>query len=206
MAQPLLSNSVNKAVREIDKLQKYKNESEYLEAKYQHFISEIIMLRLFSVFEDYVADIAYKLAAGAEYLNGAKPSLNVVAARSVVASRTLFLTYGRSKSIQNLKWTKSKFIKDSVQHVIPITESFVINAQKHGAIINEMRVVRNVLAHNSTSAKVDFKDVVRIVYGVNISNMTAGAFLTSTRRKTPCNLNRYIQSTKIVLNELASGK
>lgn len=190
MPTPLLSITLRNANKAIDKLQGYKSGSETLDPKYQFFISEMIMLRLFSTFEDVVAEIAYKLAAGAMYLNGTAPTLSLQA-NNVNGSRGLFLNYGRARPVQNLKWTKAKYIRESVQHVIPQTELYILNAQQHGSIIDEMRKVRNVLAHNSTTAKSDYKFVVRQLYGANI-NMIAGAFLASTRRNPVCNINRYI--------------
>ncbi len=76
-----------------------------MEAKYQHFIAEMIMLRLFSIFEDSVAEIAYKLASGAMYSNGNYPTLTCQAG-SMAGARGLFLNHGRARSVQNLKWTK----------------------------------------------------------------------------------------------------
>ncbi|MDI1294213.1 MAG: hypothetical protein PSV18_15960 [Methylobacter sp.] len=199
----LLKHALRNTNKALDRLQQYKIESEVLESKYQHFIGEMIMLRLFSTFEDCVAEIAYKIAVGAAYSNGTQPILNVKA-NSVGGSRSLFLIYGRPKPIQNLKWTKAKYIRESVQHIMPVNEKFITNAQIHGALIDEMRKVRNVLAHNTSSAKVDFRDVVRQIYGANIK-ITAGAFLCSTRRSHICNLSRYIASTRIILSDIAKG-
>lgn len=203
MPTPKLFITIRNANKVLDKLQEYKNESENLEAKYQHFISEMIMLRVFSIFEDTVAEIAYKLVAGAEYVNGTLPVLTTQA-NSISGSRGIFLSHGRPRPIQNLKWTKARFIRESVQHVIDINEKYILNAQIHGVTIDEMRKVRNMLAHNTSTAKSDFKLVIRQKYGANI-NITPGAFLTSTRRHTPCNLNKYITSTRIILSDIASG-
>lgn len=203
MRVPRLEISVRNATNSIDLLQSFKNDSEELEAKYQHFISEMIMLRLFAIFEDIVAEIAFKLAAGATYLNGSTPTLTTQA-NSIAGARGLFLSHGRPAAVQYLKWTKARYIRESVQHVIPATESYVRNAQAHGHLIEEMRKVRTVLAHRSTSARKGFRQVIRTVYGANVG-ITTGAFLTSTRRSRICNLNRYLASTKVVLNDLAKG-
>jgi len=79
-----------------------------------------------------------------------------------------------------------------------------VNAQAHGQIIDEMRKIRNALAHNSPSARTEFKDVLRIIYGVN-KNISPGVFLISKRHHSTCNLTRYISSTKIVLQTMAGG-
>jgi hypothetical protein len=203
MPAPKLSITLRNSGKVIDRLQRMKDESETLESKYQHFISEMIMLRLFSIFEEGVSEIAFKLAAGAVYSNGLSPALTTQAT-SIGASRGLFLNFGRARPVQNLKWTKAVYIKESVQHILPVTERFVINAQSHGQIINEMRTVRNVLAHGTSSAKRDYKNTIRSKYGANPSIMP-GAFLCSTKRQKPCNLNYYMPIVRIIMTDLASG-
>ncbi|RUO48964.1 hypothetical protein [Pseudidiomarina donghaiensis] len=203
MPAPKLEITVRNAHQQIDRLEKYRSESGSIEAKYQHFIAEMIMLRLFSIFEDSVAEIAYKLVSGATYTNGTFPAL-AVSAGAMSGARGLFLSYGRTIPVQNLKWTKSKYIRESVQHVISTSDPFIISAQRNGNIIDEMRKMRNVLAHNTTSAKADFKTVVRLTYGANV-NITPGAFLSSIKRTSRCNLDRYLSSTKAVLMDMASG-
>lgn len=203
MPVPNLSITLRNANNIIDKLEVYRNQSQSLDAKYQYFISEMIMLRLFGAFEDSISQIAFKLAAGASYTNGLSPSLNIRAS-NIASARALFLQHGRPKAIQNLKWTQAKHISDSVKYVIPTTEKFIQNVQFHGRIINEMRIIRNVLAHSSTSAKAEFKTLIRQTYGAQLP-ITTGAFLTSTRRTSIPNLQRYLLSTKIILADLTKG-
>lgn len=203
MPTPKLSITVRNASQAITKLERYRNDSLDLEAKYQQFIAEMIMLRLFSVLEDSVSEIAYKLASGSKYLNGCRPRLRVQAG-SMSGSRGLFLSHGRTRPIQNLKWTKARFIRESVQHVISPMDPFIVAAQRNGATIDEMRKIRNVLAHNTKSAKSDYKAVVRMAYGANVK-ITPGAFLSTTRRNPVCKLNQYLTSTKIILADMVGG-
>jgi hypothetical protein len=44
-------------------------DASYLDAKYQYVINEIVMLRLFSILENTIGEIAMKLACGANYRN-----------------------------------------------------------------------------------------------------------------------------------------
>lgn len=203
MPAPKLQITIRNSHQRIDKLIDYWSGSGSLEAKYQRFIAEMIMLRLFSIFEDSVAEIAYKLASGAVYVNGRSPVL-AAQAGSIVGARKLFLIHGRAKPVQNLKWTQSKCIRESVQHVISTADPFIMSAQRNGNIIDEMRKVRNALAHITTSAKADFRTVVRLTYGANV-NITPGAFLSSTKRTLVCNLDRYLSSTNAVLVDMACG-
>lgn len=203
MARPNLNITIQNSTLQIDRLHQHQLDCARLEAKYQHFIGEMIMLRLFSIFEDTVAELAYKIAAGAFYINGSSPLLLKKAGRTR-DSRALMMNHGRIRPVDNLKWTKPKFIKESVQHVISPAEPFILNAQVHGQIIDEMRKVRNSLAHNSTSARADFKQVLRQIYGFN-KNVSPGVFLISTKHHRVCNLTRYIGSTKLIIQQMASG-
>lgn len=204
MAKPKLSVTVDRLEADIDKLDSYRMDARFLEAKYQHIISELLMLRLFSSFEEGVSEVAFKLAAGAVYLNGAQPALSAIAG-TVSSARLLFLTHGRPKAIGNLKWTKAKFIKESVQHVISVSDPYVRQAQNHGTIINEMRIIRNVLAHNTPTAKAEFRLLVQKLYGGN-AKVSPGVFLTSSRRFSRPRISTYLSSTKIVLQQIASGR
>lgn len=203
MATPKLSITLRNTDLAIDKLETYRSESLSLEAKYQRFIAEMIMLRLFSIFEESVAEIAFKLASGASYTNGRYPALHQQAG-SMAGARGLFLTFRRRKQLQYLQWTKADLIKKSVKYVIPTTETFVMSAQRNGNLINDMRRVRNALAHNSTKVKQEYGDVVRSAYGANI-RIPPGVFLSTTKRTTISNLNRYMSATKLILKDIASG-
>jgi hypothetical protein len=104
MAAPTLSSTINFANAQISKLHSYKTDAETLDAKYQHIIAEMIMLRLFSIFEDSVADLAFKITAGATYSNGVIPTISAKTRRTA-DSRGLLLSYGRARPESNLKWT-----------------------------------------------------------------------------------------------------
>lgn len=204
MSAPTLSAALKIFDKNLLKLQQYKAQAVGLEAKYQHIISEMIMLRLFSVFEDAVSDIAFRIVAGAKYTNGNTPAIKARASR-ISDSRAILLNYGRARPETNLKWTKAKFIKESVEYVIPTNEKFVLNTQAQGAIIDEMRRVRNVLAHNTANARIEFKQVIRTRYGANVK-ISPGAFLCSTRRFNPCNIDYYILTSKAIIHSVASGQ
>jgi hypothetical protein len=198
-----LSITLRNAEDNIDRLKSHVLDAQDLAPRFQHFIAEMVMLRLFSIYESGVSEIAYKLVSGACYLNRSYPDL-AVKSGAVSASRGVLLAHGRSKPVQNLKWTKASFVKDSVKRVIPESEKFVFNLQGHGQIIDEMRRIRNVLAHKTASAKKDYRQVLRQAYGANVQ-VSPGAFLTSTRRSSISKIQTYLTSTSIILSDAASG-
>lgn len=187
----------------ISRLQAHVADAHELAPRFQNFIAEMVMLRLFSIFESSVAELAYKLAAGASYTNGTLPALSV-RANSMNGSRGLFLSHGRTKSRQNLQWTKASYIRESVRYVMPDTEMFVFNVRAHGAVIEEMRRVRNVLGHQTPSARQLYKRVLRQEYGANVQ-VAPGAFLLSTNRNPTSKLNSYLASTRLILADAARG-
>ncbi len=203
MAVAKLSITLRNADTAINRLEKYVSGAQVLPPKFQHFIAEMVMLRLFSIFESSVAEIAYKLAAGATYTNGNAPTLNVQAG-SMLGSRSLFLAHGRQRARTNLQWTKASYIRESVEHVIPPTEIFIFNIQANGQVIEEMRKVRNILAHRTSSAASKYRTVLRQSYGANVQ-VTPGAFLTSTSRSSTTKLAFYLASTRAILNDAARG-
>ena len=188
---------------DIINLERFRFDSKGLEPRYQFFIAELITLRLFAILESAIANIAYKLVAGAAYLNGNHP-IRLFTANSMAGARSAMLNYRRSNPRQNLRWTKSRDIRDSTSNVLPATESFITYAQAHGHVMDEMRKVRNYIAHRNADSRLGYRQVVRATYGANI-NIQSGAFLASTRRRTVAKVDEYITISKIIITDLVKG-
>lgn len=195
--------SLNSSVNDIAILSNYNLGSKSLDAKYQYMISEVIMLRLFSILEATISEVAFKLACGAVYRNGNPPRI-LRNCSSIQDAHTAMLNYNRIRPLQYHKWTKASFIKDSIEHVLDITDSFFVNVQNHGASINEMRIVRNHIAHRSSSTRQEYNLLLSRTYGGN-PRLTIGSFLTSTSRNPLANIDRYITTTRIIINDITNG-
>jgi len=192
-----------KKLSEIDKLQNYILNSSGLSAKYQHFISEVVMLRLFSVLETSFSECAFKLACGASYRSGIAPIL-LHNCRSILDAHSNMLTLGRRRPTIYLKWTRADFIEDSIKNVLDTRDSFFLHITNHSLVIDEMRMVRNHIAHGTTSTRSDYYLVLTRLYGGN-PRLNMGAFLTSKTRHTNSNIMRYIQVSKIIINDITAG-
>jgi len=197
-----LATTITRVIREIKILEDYYNKSSSLELRFQYLIAEVIVLRLFAVLEDGIAEIAYKLAAGAMYLSGRAPRLSVVS-RSLDMARTNLINYHRTKGIQ-LRWSKAKYIKESVENVLSSTESFINVALINANVINEMRVVRNYIAHRSETSRRDFKSIINQRFGSPLK-ISAGSFLLSTKRIPKPIMVEYLIQTRIILHDFAKG-
>ena len=203
MPVPRLDITLRDTRRRIDYLANFRSDSRDLAPRYQYFIAELIMLRLFAIMENAIADVAYKLVAGAAYINGNQPR-RLYIARSIAGARTAMLTYGRSKPRQNLSWTKSKYIRESTSTVLAPTEIYLTYAQAHGGTLDEMRKVRNFIAHRNSSSHIGYKQVVRAAYGAH-SKIGVGPFLVSEQRSSTTKIDSYLLAVKIIITDLANG-
>lgn len=202
MPSPSLQVTLDKAFREIQILANYRTSSLTLEPKFQHFVAEVILLRLFSIVENSIKETALKLSCQARYRNGVIPALYIVC-RSLIDAENQFINHNRPKPVR-LKWTKANFVNDCVKKVIPRTESFRVQVSNHGAFLNEMRVVRNHIAHRTTSTNREYKSVIRHVFGAQL-RIQPGAFLTSTKRIPNAKIDVYLAASRILINDITGG-
>ncbi len=203
MARPKVERTVYMLDRGVDRLIRYYRDSSDLVPRFQYLVAELVMLRLFSILEEAIEEVACKLVAGASYTNGNHPNL-LYTARSQEAAKGAMSTYQRSKP-QTLRWGRSSDIRDSVRKVIDTSDPFCHQATVHGNLLNEMRTVRNRVAHVGTNSREGFRQVIRQRYGANPS-MQIGAFLTSTQRHQIAKLDEYLTTTKVMVADLAKGE
>lgn len=202
MATPSIRVTYDKAVSDIRILENYRRESLSLDPKFQHFVAEVVLLRLFSIVEISLKETALKLACQAPYRNGTTPNLLKIC-RSLIDAENQFINYNRTNPAR-LSWTNSKFVKESVKKVIPANKPFRTNLVVHGLILDEMRKVRNHVAHRARSTYTNYMDVVNLTFGAKL-NIQPGPFLTSTKRIPRAKIDYYISTAKIILNEITNG-
>lgn len=192
-----------KALNDISIINNYLTLSKSLDSKYQYMIGEVMMLRLFSVLEHSISDTALKLACNASYRNGNFPTV-LLSCSSKNDAYGQMLSYNRTTPLRYLQWTKADLVKKSIKKVLDLNDSFYINIRNNSAILNEMRIVRNHIAHRASNTYTEFKSVIRSLYGAN-PKISIGAFLTSTKRHSRPNIERYVMSTKIIINDFTHG-
>ncbi|HEY6803393.1 MAG TPA: hypothetical protein VI306_07425 [Pyrinomonadaceae bacterium] len=188
---------------EIDKLLDLEKNLPSLSPRFQKLVAEIVMLRLFYLFQESVASIATKLVCGASYIDGSMAAV-LAPARSATAAHSNMRLFGRSKPRSSLKWSKVSDIKENVKYVVAPTEHFVTVLDHHGTFVDEMRRVRNRIAHNNLQARQNYRFIVQRYYGAFLNSVTPGTLLLSTRRS-PALLNQYLTKTKILLKAIAKA-
>ena len=170
-----------------------------LKPSHQKLVAEIITIRLLDIFQNFVATVARKLVAGAVYLDGSRPIL-LISARSVRSAQTLFMSHGRGSS-STTRWTRASYIADAVRHVINASDHYLTVIRSNGAVINEVRKIRNRIAHNNANSRQEYQGVVKTYYGANLNNITPGILLL-TDRLTPPLLEQQIIKMRIVMKDL----
>ena len=203
MPAPRVEVNVRKTTTDIERLETFRTDSQSLAPVHQYLIAELVMLRLFSIIESAIEDMACKLVAGAPYVNGTHPA-RLFPVKSVDGARSAMLTYGRTKAKNHLRWTSVADIRESTSNVLQSTDPFITYARIHGNILSEMRKVRNFLAHRSPKARQGYREVVRVVYGAN-SRVRIEAFLTSRQRGPVAKVDEYLTTAKIIIADLARG-
>jgi hypothetical protein len=166
-------------------------------------ISEVIMLRLFAILEHAISEFAFKFACGALYQNGNSPRVHRLCT-SIQDANSQMLSYGRRNPLSYHRWTKDNLIQKSIQNILDITDAYFSQIQIHANAINEMRIVRNHIAHKSANTKREYYQLLTSLYGGN-PRITAGAFLTSTSRHSRANIDKYVLLTNVILNDISNG-
>jgi hypothetical protein len=188
---------------EIDKLSELELNLSALPPQFQKLVAEIVLLRLFYLFQESVASMATKLQCGARYLDGTSATV-LAPAKSAISAQSNMSSLGRTKPRNNLKWSKVTDIKENVKYVIGPSDHFVTILDYHASFVDEMRRVRNRIAHNNLQARRNYSLVVKKHYGAFLNSVTPGTLLLS-KRKSPRLLEQYLTKTKILIKNIAKA-
>ena len=203
MAKPKVEVTVRWARDSIAYLSRYRKECRTLQARYQVFIGEMIFLRLFSVLEIAVEEIACKLISGANYTSGRAPNL-LFSANSVQGARNCISTHKRKRPLTYPKWNQEYQIKKNVKFLIDAKDPYVQKATIHGTALNEMRIVRNHLAHRNSGTAVLYRKVIQAAYGGH-TRIAPGPFLMSEKRTPTAKIDQYFANVTVIIDDLSGG-
>lgn len=174
-----------------------------LPAAYQKLIAEIMHLRLFYVLENTFASMACKVVCNAQYLDGSSPVV-IMVCNNIQSALTVMKNHGRSRTRHRLRWTKASEIKENLRYVLDVNDNFMKVIDNHGNLIDEMRRVRNRIAHNNQQSRNNYQVVVRRYYGARLNSISPGTLLLS-KRNSPNLLQQYLIKSKILVKEVAKG-
>lgn len=203
MVRPSITAVYNKAILSLSRIKKSMQESQSLPASMQGFVAEILMLRLFSILEESVRETACRVACGVAYRNGAIAA-PIRRCNNLNDALNQFKTYNRRRPLQCLRFTNVSQTNDSVKYVISNREPFLVKLSLHSADFDEMRKVRNHIAHRYKNTYQDYKRIIIHRYGAYI-RQTPGVFLISTARSTRSKIEEYYIKIKVIINDITNG-
>lgn len=173
-----------------------------LDFETQRIIYELVMVRLFSLLELQFESITLKVLCNTQYLDNSYPNLIVISstARNAVSN---MLSHGRTRPLRtsDIKWNQYQCILGNIRHLVNSADNLLSVFSIHERIINEMRLVRNHIAHNTQDTRNKYKPVVTTHYGAYVNSVTPGKLLMSNRRS-PCLLKQYIVTARIIIKDL----
>ena len=166
-------------------------------------IAEIALLRAFDLMQGVFQTTATKLICGASYLDGSMAGVLLPA-----YSRTIALTnmsvHARARPKNRLRWSKASEINDNCKFVIQPAEHFLTTLTFHSLLIDEMRNVRNRIAHNNADSRAKYQSVVKRHYGAEMKHIAPGTLLLSDRFA-PRLINQYLAQSKVLVKQILKG-
>lgn len=154
--------------------------AQVLDVIYQKLIAETLVLRLFYELDKCVEGMTLKLVRGALYLDGSAPRLLMPPFSSQGTARQFMLSRRRGNARFYLEWTTLSKIKANLSGIVDPADHFLITRDLHDGVYENIRHVRNHVAHNTSSTKAKFSGVIQAVY-LNPAGINAGKFLLSQR-------------------------
>ncbi|WP_155986317.1 hypothetical protein [Novosphingobium resinovorum] len=171
----------------------------------RYALSEMVLIRAATVFEEALAAIAYKIACGATFDNG-KLDIVLVTSRSLAGARATMLTEGGALASpkQWLKWTRAKFISQSVKGVLAPSSHYVNTCQIFGTQIADLFDARNYAAHKTNTSRTKYKKLVKKQYG-HERRIQLGYFLLTKNLSPTSNIEKYIKNVQIIVDQVVAG-
>ncbi|HEY5074081.1 MAG TPA: hypothetical protein VII34_05240 [Pyrinomonadaceae bacterium] len=157
-------------------------------------------MRVFGLLERTIESITVKILCSAQYVDASAP-LVMIPAYSALEARYNMTSIGRIKPLLYLKWTRVSEIKKNVIHLVDPTDPFISTLDLYNASLEEMRFVRNHIAHRTSSTRARFKPVVKQYYGAYLNSITPGTLLLS-QRWAPSLIDVYIGTATILIRDL----
>jgi len=187
---------------EIDKLIDLLPHITSLQPIFSKLVAEILLLRLFDSLQETIMSVITKICCGALYVDGSQPKL-VVQSKSRQGTIDNMMIHGRKKP-RYLRWSPVEEIRKNVRYIIDPNEHILNELDRHILFIEEMRWIRNRIAHNNTKARANYRKAVLRHYGGYVNSVTPGMLLLSPRQN-PVLIEQYLKKARILVKTLVKG-
>lgn len=198
--QPSIGTDYNFFVKESSKLQRLLGDIRSLSPKYQTIIGEIVMLRLFGLLEITLCSVAKKIVCGARYLDGSA-ALTLHNAKSISGAELAMKKHNRPSRVE-LRWSSVRHVKKNIEFVIDKSDNYVLQIDKSVSEFNEMRRIRNYIAHRNQSTRQQYRGIVSKYYGAYVNRITPGILIMNEQHVRPRLIDQYFGMARTLVGDL----
>lgn len=171
------------------------------EAKFQILIGEMLVLKIAQILEQSLPKIYSGLVCGAPYLDGSLPKVVVSASTPEAALKLMEKHNRKTKSKRQLKWLSAGDINANVEFLIDKADHCFALVNRYVSQLDEIRVVRNEIAHSIPQTRKQFKKIVTTRYGsAELSSSVGKYVLTNRTGRAP--IKEYAIVARTLINEL----
>ncbi|MGD1044227.1 MAG: hypothetical protein ABR936_02740 [Bacteroidota bacterium] len=159
-------------------------------------INELAFLDMYLSWEDYLENTFVRFMCGAKTKNCYSPKLFVCPPTLEHALKYFMTPKGY------VEWTSAQAVSERAELVFKDGEPYSSAFRPVINILNQMRIIRNAIAHRSGKALSDFEDLVTDEIGYKPKGIRPGGFLFKTERTSN---TKYIQFYKDILEITAKN-
>jgi hypothetical protein len=171
----------------------------------RQYVAELIVIRLFSLFEAIVEDAACRMTCGVQYCDGTAPVLlRPRPTKGFERARDAMRQYDRNVPRTELRWNRAREIALNLEKLFGRNEHFVAILLGYGGFISDLRKVRNHIAHGNEGTYKRFQEVVTRHYGAHVPGLTPGRMLLSSRFS-PILVEQFCRQTNAILKAALRG-
>jgi hypothetical protein len=152
-----------------------------LDLRFQRLIAETAMLRLFYGLDNLIVTCALKLLTNSNYCDASPPARNLPAFRSKALAEAAILA-ARPRGLPYLKWTQLTDFNRNLVPFLPLTEHYLQERAVMNSVLEDMRHVRNHIAHGNNGTRAKFTTVVHRIYLGRPRGISPGKLLLSPKQ------------------------
>lgn len=172
-----------------------------LSPAHQKLVAEVVMVRLFLLLDNTFRSSSAKLLCGAQYLDASQPK-RLVQASSAARAIKLMKTHNRAKPKYKLSWTHANAITNNLLTTLDSSDPFFGAVTQHSAIIDQMRRVRNHIAHRNDGTGNEFRIEVTTRFGGAKRGMTPGLFLLLPTAQSQHKIDEYLIASRVIVRDV----
>ena len=175
--------------------------SSSLSPGHRKIIAELVLVRLAIGIENALSRAAYKIAAGATFVDGTVANLS--APQATVTRAELFLKTdgGVLAHPKGIRWLDGGEVARVLLLAVDASDASTTIGARHGGTLSRTRKIRNHIAHRNRTSSTAFQSVVRQVYGAKLNSVTPGTLLLTPKAGSVPLVRQLLIRSRVMMKE-----